>query len=284
MARRFESAATNVLQPHLKATRILGVDYVFGHAESTGGTLWVVGKDPDLFNYFLPERWRRTPKETLSSTNQVFRTRTKDSINLVWRVSRLGDTPSLNANGAGLKAAIEHGYNSPFEEFSHALELSQAGVPTVYPRAIYMTGHKAGAPRTIADYRRYQQFSEWRTPDREPLISEAHEYIAIWGFWNGPDEQLAARDGEYCRGLDADCAFRQNLLSSEALEKLIERVRQWLARSGFQDLNLKPDHLLVSLGPQDQLILDTFGQLEVRLCNFELMCRASPQVPDPSHI
>jgi hypothetical protein len=30
----------------------MGVDYIYGRAESTGGILWVVGKDPDLFNYF----------------------------------------------------------------------------------------------------------------------------------------------------------------------------------------------------------------------------------------
>ncbi len=58
---------------HLRATSVLGVDYIFGHAESTGGLLWVVGRDPDLFNYFLPERWRRTPKKKLSSRNEIFR-------------------------------------------------------------------------------------------------------------------------------------------------------------------------------------------------------------------
>ena len=61
MARRFEANAAGPLPAHLQATNLLGVDYIFGRAESTGGLLWVAGKDPDLFNYFLPERWRRTP-------------------------------------------------------------------------------------------------------------------------------------------------------------------------------------------------------------------------------
>ena len=74
MARRFEVDAAKPLPAHLHATNVMGVDYIFGRAESTGGLLWVVGKDPDLFNYFLPERWRRTPKKKLSSHNQVFRT------------------------------------------------------------------------------------------------------------------------------------------------------------------------------------------------------------------
>lgn len=29
-----------------------------------------------------------------------------------------------------------HGFNSPFEEFSIALDLARRGVPTTYPRAI----------------------------------------------------------------------------------------------------------------------------------------------------
>ncbi len=76
MARRFESPTGKPLPAHLKATNLLGVDYIFGHAESTGGLLWVVGKDPDLVNYFLPERWRRTPKKKLSGRNQIFDTKT----------------------------------------------------------------------------------------------------------------------------------------------------------------------------------------------------------------
>ncbi len=283
MARRFETSSSKPLPAHLKATNVLGVDYVFGHAESTGGLLWVVGKDPDLFNYFLPERWRRTPKESLSRNNQVFKTRTKDNIHLVWRVSRLGDTPWLAGGGEQLPTVLEHGFNSPFEEFAYALELSKAGVRTIYPRAIYMTGHKAGAARNIADYRRYTQLGHIRTPDGDPAVSEDHEYITIWGFWNGPDELLALHDGQYYRGVNADQALRQGLLSHEAVEELMDRVRARLNRAGFEDLNLKPTHLLISFSPDNKMALDTVGKPEVRLCNFELVRRlpaAVPEVPD----
>ena len=97
MARRFEANAAGPLPAHLRATNLLGVDYIFGRAESTGGLLWVAGKDPDLFNYFLPERWRRTPKKNLSARNENFYTRTKDDINLVWKISRMGE-PARPAN------------------------------------------------------------------------------------------------------------------------------------------------------------------------------------------
>jgi hypothetical protein len=271
MARRFDLGSNKPLPAHLKASTVLGVDYVFGHAESTGGLLWVAGKDPDLFNYFLPERWRRTPKEALSSSNQVFKTRTKDNVNLVWRVSRLGDTPSLGVSGHQLTAATDHGYNSPFEEFACALELSRAGVRAIYPRAIYMTGHKAGVARMIADPRRYDQLAGLRTPDGELAVSPEHEYITIWGYWNGPDELLALHDGQYYRGINAEQACHEGLITEELLQHLIARVRNRLQRFGYEDLNLKADHLLISFSAENKMAMDTAGKPEVRLCNFELM-------------
>jgi hypothetical protein len=46
-----------------------------------------------------------------------------------------------------------------------------------------------------------------------------------------------------------------------------------LAQCGLEDLNLKPDHLLISFDPKQKLVLDSTGKPEVRLCNFELVRR-----------
>lgn len=281
MAQRFESAAAKPMPAHLRATSVLGVDYVFGHAESTGGLLWVVGWDPDLFNYFLPERWRRTPRQSFSAMNQVFYTRTKDNIHLVWRVSRMGDTPWLSSGGGERAAALaDHGFNCPFEEFAHALAISRAGFPTTYPRAIYMTGHKAGSVRSIADHRRYDTYAQLRTPDGELMVSREHEYITIWGFWNGPDELLATRDGQFYRGVNVEQAASEGLISRETLAELLDRARRRLCRCGFEDLTLKPDHLLISFSPDNKLVTDTFGKPQLRLCNFELVRPIPPSSCD----
>jgi hypothetical protein len=271
MARRFETSSAKPLPAHLKATNLLGVDYIFGHAESTGGLLWVVGKDPDLFNYFLPERWRRTPKRKLSPKNQVFYTRTKDNINLVWKVSRMGDTPAPAGTGARAREILNYGFNTPFEEFAFALELGRGGVKTVYPRAIYMTGHRMEADRKITDPRRYTTFEHLLTPDGQPALRKDHDYITIWGFWNGPDEYLAAQDGQFYRGINAAMAHHSQLIPEPMLKDVLERGRQRLAQSGFEDLSLKGDHLLLSFTPNNQMVRDTIGKPEVRLCNFELM-------------
>ena len=188
---------------------MLGVDYIFGHAESTGGLLWVVGKDPDLFNYFLPERWRRTPKKKLSSRNQVFYTRTKDNINLVWRVSRMGDTPWLTNPEAHQEAAQAHGFNSPFEEFAFALELSRNGREHHLSARHLHDRPQARAARQAAGrpaLRRAGRFAHARTASRPSARSS--DYITIWGFWNGPDELLAAHDGQFLPGHQRQARLR----------------------------------------------------------------------------
>ncbi len=283
MARRFESPTGKPLPAHLKPANLLGVDYIFGHAESTGGLLWVVGKDPDLFNYFLPERWRRTPKKKLSSRNQIFYTRTKDNINLVWKVSRMGDMPWLSNPQARTQRLQDHGFNSPFEEFAFALELGKHGVKTIYPRAIYMTGHKREVARKAADERRYGALGHLLTPDGQPAVRKDHDYITIWGFWNGPDELLAMHDGQYYHAINAKRAGRNDLISEEMLAELVQMMQAKLARWGFEDLHLKPDHLLISFNHEEHLVTDTVGKPEVRLCNFEFVRRLTPPGPSPEN-
>lgn len=273
MARRFEANAAGPLPAHLRAANLLGVDYIFGRAESTGGLLWVVGKDPDLFNYFLPERWRRTPKKKLSAHNEIFYTHTKDDIHLVWKISRMGEPVRINNPEANAEAAKNYGFNSPFEEFAFALELARNGVKTVYPRAIYMTGRKREKPRPNADTRRYTALAGLLTADGEPAVRENYDYITIWGFWNGPDELLALQDGRFYQALNAKRAFAEQMISKEALDELKQMKASRLARCGFEDLNPKCDHLLISFGPDKHLVLGTTGKPEVRLCNFELIRR-----------
>jgi len=55
------------------------------------------------------------------------------------------------------------------------------------------------------------------------------------------------------------------------LTELTQMVTRRQAHCGFEDLNLKPDHLLISFDSEQQLVLDTMSKPEVRLCNFELI-------------
>lgn len=279
-ARRFDVQGVQHWPAHLHRTEVLGVEYVFGHAESTGGLLWVVGRDPDLFNYFLPERWRRTPNQRLSSVNPVFKTCTKDNINLVWKVSRMGDRPWLRNPAANATLARAYGFNSPFEEFALALELSRCGIKTVYPRAIYMTGSQSTPCREPAEDRRYAQFAHLTAPGGQQVIRRDSDYITIWGNWNGPDELLARRDGGYFSTKNARHACARKIISAETLQELTRRQTAKLAQCGFEDLNPKPDHLLLCFDCDERLVLDESGLPEVRLCNFELI-RSNELKPPP---
>jgi hypothetical protein len=200
---RFASPKRFKYPKHLKPMRVHEVDYVWGHADSTRGSLWVVGRDPDLFDYFMPERWRHTPSKRLSATNESYYTLTKDRINLVWKVSRVGETRDPDDNAPPSGKLLPAGYNSPFEEVAIALDLQAKGLDATYPRAIYMSGlESTRSGLYVSDNRRYQSHHALVAPDGQPVLRSDHIYLTIWGFWNGLDEILADKDEAYCRGVD----------------------------------------------------------------------------------
>jgi hypothetical protein len=270
---RFGAMPHEEMPPHLQACRIGGIDYIYGHSESTQGEIWVVGRDPSLFDYFQPERWRRTEKKRLSAGNDVYYTRTKDMINLVWKISRVGEPPDIAPDHPRHDAIVQYGYNSPFEEFELAIELSLLGMPTVYPRAIYMSGREAEDSVYALDHSRYEYYRRTLAPDGKPILRHNHTYITIWGYWNGLDEFLACKDDDYCTGIDGDRALHSGLVSSTVYNDLMNKIAYRLELIGFEDLNLKGAHFLLSVTPDGKLMQDSDGLPSIRLCNFALMRR-----------
>ena len=270
---RFAIEIPKKFDPHLSRANILGVDYVYGHVESTKGTLWVVGKDPYLFDYFLPERWEQTPKTKISMSSEVYYTVTKDNIHLVWEISRVGLQPDMDPVKEDEKKVLEYGYNSPFEEVALAVELSSKGIATTYPRAIYMTGNKTRISEELFDNSRYERHKGYMTPDGIPILKKNRDYIIIWGYWNGPDEKLAAKDGDYYEGINALCAYREGIITQETYITLLKVAKEKLSKVGIEDLNLRGNHLLISLDSTGTLITDSQGMPEIRVCNFEFLRR-----------
>ena len=144
---------------------------------------------------------------------------------------------------------------------------------TIYPRAIYMTGSKREPDQQAADERRFVELAQLLTPEGEPALQKGCNYITIWGYWNGPDELLAAQDDGHYTAMNAKYACANNLISQKVMEELMRSKAGKLAQCGLEDLNLKPDHLLISFDPMQKLVLDSTGKPEVRLCNFELVRR-----------
>ncbi len=265
---RFKPTA---LPAYLKRTEVFGVPYVYGHAESTGGHLWVVGRNARLFDYFLPERWRKTPSLKLSDTKEIFYTITKDNIHLVWKTSRVGEIPE-GEDEEYTSRIRKYGMHSPFEEFAIARALNELGIPTVYARAIYMTG-TAKVERS-ADFRKYDSHRNILDPEGNPILRENHNYITIRGYYNGPDESVA-KGGSLLVPVDLAKAVYQGFIDEATCSRLIERVKKNLMDAGYDGFLLKANDLLVAIDSKGKIMNNRYGEPEVIICNFELIWKIS---------
>ena len=273
-AHRFEARVE--FPPELTPMTIMDVEYVYGQVESTAGALWVVGKDPVLFEYFLPEKWRRTPRTRLAVSSEGYYTVTKDNIHLVWHLSRVGRRPEVTPSSGRASEIVAHGYNSPFEAISFCLELTRNGIATTYPRAIYMTGHKIGEYAPPQDDSRYESHQAWETPDGHPILGRQHDYMIIWGYWNGPDEWLAVKDQQVYEGISATDAREQGLIAQDVYQRVHDATAARLAQVGIEDLDPRGDHLLLSLDRSGRLVTDRDGLPTVRISDFSLLRRRAP--------
>ncbi|MFH1996107.1 MAG: hypothetical protein ABIJ27_03805 [Candidatus Omnitrophota bacterium] len=268
---RFTIAIPNKFHPHLHHIAILGVEYVYGHVESTKGRLWVAGKDPYLFDYFLPERWENIPKTKISAYSSMYYTVTKDDIHLAWKVSRAGMRPDMDPFKEDERKILEYGYNSPFEEIAAAIELNRRGIPTIYPRAVYMSSVKTEI--SDPDNSRYNSHKGMLTPDEIPILKKNQDYMVIWGYWNGPDEKLAAKDGDYYEGISVLQAYRDVVITEKQYFDLVRSAKKRMSEVGFEDLNFRGDHLLISFDSRKKIVMDNHGMPEIRVCNFEFLKR-----------
>ena len=142
-----------------------------------------------------------------------------------------------------------------------------------------MTGRQRESPRQVADDRRYTALDHLRTPEGEPVVRKEYDYITIWGFWNGPDELLAVADGRFYHAVNVRQAFANKQITKPMVEDLVRLKASRLEHCGFEDLNPKSDHLLISFDAADKLVIGSFGKPEVRLCNFELIRRRTEPAP-----
>ncbi len=263
---RFDPAP---LPAHLTSSEILGVPYVFGHAESTGGRLWVVGRNPHLFDYFLPERWRKTPAIRLSESKEVYYTITKDNIHLVWETSRVGELPVGDEDGARDPLVRTYGINSPFEEFAIARTLKQIGISTVYVRAIYMTGTIKLEAST--DLRKYKSHKDLLDPEGNPVLQETHNYITIRGYYNGPVQWVAEHDSARFTPIDLMRAIDRGIIDEEQARRYLDMIMVRLHLNGFDGSSLRLNDLLLAQDSSGGFLKDASGEPQVIICNLELI-------------
>jgi hypothetical protein len=240
-------------------TDIFGVRYSYG-ALADGGRLWVVGDDPELFDYFVPERWRRTPRVQLALSNEVYRTRTRDGIEVVYRRSRVGMRPRVDPLRPEAPVIRSHGYNSPFEEIAVADRLRQMGVRTTRPRAVLRTGHESQKAVQLRDERCFRDHAEMRTPDasREPILRPLFDYYSIWDCFRGEAPPTAPES----EALALSRARRDRPLAGSEWDDTLARARERMEAIGLPGLGLE-EELSVFVDENGDLVRDEEGRLEL---------------------
>lgn len=246
------------LRPH----NVLGVDYVWGPTESTGGELFVVGRDPDLFDYFRPERWYWASKTKLSPTHEIYHTKTRDDVHLVWQMSRVGLDPAAEY-GESAGEAAGHGFNSPFEEARIAEELRKRGIRTTYPRAIYMCGNEM-LPSQPSDQSRFMAPDAILNPSGHPVLRPDRAYITIWGYWGGLDPLEGYRQEGHWVYIDLVHALEKDVVTPEGYKEILSTSKQQLAEVGL-DSEDEPHKLLMTFTEEGRLNLNEDGTPKVTL-------------------
>ena len=262
--------APTPLPSHLTRADIFGVPYIFGRAESTGGRMWVVGRNARLFDYFLPERWRKTPSLSLSNTNEVFYTVTKDNIHLVWKTSRVGEIPDNKYNAEEIAKVKEYGINSPFEEFAISQSLNEQGIHSVYVRAVYMTG--SGKVEQSIDRRKFESHKTILDSDGNPVLDAGHNYITIRGYYNGPDKWVSEhQDASLLTPVDLGRAVRKKIIDESQCRIYLEKAVQRLRAAGYDGSLLKANDLLLAVDSKEGIMKDESGEPDIIICNFEIL-------------
>jgi len=244
---------------HLAAMRVFGVDYLYGVVQD-GGRLWVLGRNPDLFDFFVPDRWRRTARVKLSPVNEVYRTRTRDNIHVVYRRSRVGSQPRVDPLTEAGRKVRAHGYNSPFEEVLIAERLRQFGIFTIFPRAVYRTGNPSTRAAYLKDLRRIADHAELKTigDTSEPILCEECDYYTIWGYFRGfgpaPDH-----GGE--PGTDLEQAREAGLLTEADCGAVAGRARRTLEALGLGYAQITDPEIQIYLDLEGRAHRDARGEI-----------------------
>jgi hypothetical protein len=166
----------------------------------------------------------------------------------------------------------QYGIKSPFEEFAIAQKLNELGIPTVYVRAIYMTGTTKIEPSV--DFSRYDSHKDILDPEGNPVLRENHNYITIRGYYNGPDYSVAEQGPLYVP-IDLARAVYQGNIDESTCQIFLHKVKENLKSVGYDGSLLKANDLLLAIDSNGKIMNNSYGEPQVIICNFELIWKIS---------
>jgi hypothetical protein len=108
--------------------------------------------------------------------------------------------------------------------------------------------------------------------DGRPILRQDHNYITIRGFYNGPDTWVAAHEPEKLyKPLSLFSAQTEGVLAATQCAEIFSRVEQSLLGAGYDGTLLRLNDILLAHNPEGGFALDDKGEIEARICNFELI-------------
>lgn len=272
------------LLPAARRARVFGVDYAV-LPQPDGGELYVSRVAWRWLEYLRPERWwdnRNTSvrgERLTGSTGTVYRVRSTPQTlpprDLVLKISRVAQDVPLFIPDDFLEslprtAVADARFLSPFAEFGLLHEL-RGSVLNHGP-------HRLRTKMPLAVYSPPQRYPLWQTGRHADIFHAHQQSMAQDQFENG----LAAvrldieRDYQeifaWIDGIDAEEAFRREMIDGELLVLLSRSSNHALSRLGYRVLDNKPRHLIVRPRP-DGTLLQRGGKIIYTMIDFELLQR-----------
>jgi hypothetical protein len=164
------------------------------------------------------------------------------------------------------RAIRASGYNSPFEEVAIAERLRQMGIPTIWPRAIFHTGHQTAQAPRLRDSRRFATHAEFVVPGDPPasVLLDGHDYYTIWDLYRGADPPRGVgRDA--ARGAIALARARDDgLITAEEVSGTLERTRERLVQVGLPADGLAAEEFVVPFDESGEAERNADGSMRLR--------------------
>ena len=117
------------------------------------------------------------------------------------------------------EAARDYGFNSPFEEFAFAFEMSRRSVRTVYPRAIYRTRHPRDSDRQMSDERRFAALADLSRPMAHRSCARNTITSPSGDFGTARMNCSRRRTENYYRAINVKRACADKLISGQTMEE-----------------------------------------------------------------
>jgi hypothetical protein len=122
-----------------------------------------------------------------------------------------------------------------------------------------------------ADPRKYRSHQDIVDIDGSPVLAAEHNYITIQGYYNGPDDWVAKREGPLLKPVDLARAVGRKLMDDRECTRLQQGVVERLAGAGYDGSLLKPNDLLIALDDHGGIVREKSGEPDVVICNFEVI-------------